>query len=156
MNEPKHRTAIARILASAGVGVLVMAVAGGVTGQDPAASLAHILGLNSGIPLGALLGGLFGAWLVLGGSRRVAASAGFFIGIGVVFAAWSLAQPYFWIVDILMNEVFGEGGEQYSGLVLFFIAILLFRAVAAAGAGLVGSLVERQRGRAPPSERGQI
>ena len=143
------------VIGCAAVGGFLLAVARGLSGQDPAGTLASILGLRSGILLGALLGGLLGAWLALGGTRRVAGTAGFLLGAAFIFGVWSLAEPFLWVVDVVMQELFGEGGEQYSGLVPFFIAILLFRAVAVAGTGLVGSLVERQRGRAPPSERGQ-
>ncbi len=44
-----------------------------------------------------------------------------------------------------MHEIFGEGGEQYSALVLFLIAIPLFRTVAGVGTGLVGSLLLARR-----------
>jgi len=114
-------------------------------GADPAAKLASTLGLGSGIVLGALLGSLFGGWLVVGPPRRVAATAGFLIGIGIILSGWRLAQPYFWIVDITMNQVFGEGGEQYSGPVLFLIAFSLFRTIAGSAADVVGRLLMRQR-----------
>jgi len=123
----------------------VMAISGLVLSRDPAATLATTLGLGSGVVLGALLGGLFGVWLVLGGRRRLATTAGFFIGIAVILAAWRLAQPSMWMVDIVMREVFGEGGDQYSGFALFLIAIPLLRTIAGSAAAFVGGLLVRQR-----------
>lgn len=138
------REALAVALASTGLGAAIIVLAGGIRGQDPAATLASTLGLGSGVVLGALLGGLLGAWLVLGGSTRVAATAGFILGVAFLYGAWLLAEPRLWIVDVVMMSVFGEGGELYSGLVLFLIAIPMFRAVSGASRGLVLSLLQRQ------------
>lgn len=131
------------VLASSAVGGLIMAVVGRMAGNDPAGTLASTLGLGSGVILGAILGGLLGAWLVLGGRKRIAATAGFLLAVVFLFGVWRVAESYVWVVDVVLNEVFGEGGEQYSGLVLFVIAVPLFRAVAGAGRGLVGRLLER-------------
>ncbi|MEW6569277.1 MAG: hypothetical protein AB1449_14165 [Chloroflexota bacterium] len=131
--------------ASALVGALVMVVSAQVLGRHPAAKLASTLGLGSGMVLGALVGGLLGLWLVLGGAKRVAATVGFTVGIGALIAIWRIASPYSWVVAVVMNEVFGEGGDQYSGLVVFVLAIPVFRATAGAATSLTQRLIQMRR-----------
>jgi len=131
------------ILAALVVGGLVMAVARLFLSRDPAAALASMLGLGSGVILGALVGGLFGCWLVLGQAKRIAATVGFFAGILVVVAAWRLAEPYLWVVDVVMNAVVGAGGDQYSGIVVLFFGFLAFRIVQRAATGLAAGLLAR-------------
>jgi hypothetical protein len=139
------RAVVATILSAALGGVILLA-ARGITGQDPAATLAASLGLGSGPLLGALLGGLLGGWLALGGPRRIAGTAGLLVGLAFIFYAWRLARPYLWVLDIALREILGEGGQIYSGLVLFLIAIPLFRRVAGLAAGLAARGLERPRG----------
>ena len=63
------RVVAAVIMASLVVGGLEMAISRSALSRDPAAALASTLGLGSGVVLGAVVGGLFGGWLVLGGTR---------------------------------------------------------------------------------------
>ena len=130
-------------MASLVVGGLVMAISRLVLSQDPAAALASTLGLGSGVVLGAVVGGLFGGWLVLGGTRRVSATIGFLGAIVVVLGIWRLVEPSLWIIDTVMNQVFGDGGEQYSGIVILYLGFLLFRTLQHAAAGLAAQLLAR-------------
>ncbi len=142
------RRAAGLVAASTAVGGLVMVVSTLVLSGDPAANLAATLGLGSGIALGALLGGLFGGWLALGGLRRLAATCGFFVAVGLTLAAWNTGRPYLWAVDVVMNAVFGEGGDLYSTLVIILIAIPIFRTIASAAAALLSGLLCRRSGQA--------
>ena len=144
MTKPLRR-AVILVAASAATGWIVVAIARGLAGHDPAAKLASALGLGSGVILGAVLGGILGGWLVIGGRRRVARTAGFLLGVAFIYGAWLGTRSNLWVLDVVMHEIFGEGGEQYSALVLFLIAIPLFRTVAGVGTGLVGSLLLARR-----------
>ena len=57
---------------------------------------------------------------------------------------WRSVQPSIWVVDVVLNEVFGEGGDLYSGLAVFLVAIPLFRLISGFAGGLVSRLVARQ------------
>ena len=130
-------------MASLVVGGLEMAISRSALSRDPAAALASTLGLGSGVVLGAVVGGLFGGWLVLGGTRRVSATIGFLAAIVVVLGIWRLVEPSLWIIDTVMNQVFGDGGEQYSGIVILYLGFLLFRTLQHAAAGLAAQLLAR-------------
>ncbi len=92
-----------------------------LSGGDPASASTSTLGLGTGPIMGGILGGIFAAWLALGGTRRVAGTAGALFAVLVVLAAWNVAQPSIWIVDVVLNEILGEGGELYSGLAVFLV-----------------------------------
>jgi len=121
---------------------MIMIAARALADRDPAALLASTLGLGSSIVLAALASGIFGGWLALGGTSRIAAIAGFFAGIGAILMAWRLARPYVWVVDVVMNQTFGEGGDAYSGFVLILIAIPLSRTIARGASALAGRILE--------------
>jgi hypothetical protein len=89
------------------------------------------------------VGGLFGGWLVLGGTRRVSATIGFLAAIVVVLGIWRLVEPSLWVIDTVMNQVFGDGGEQYSGFVILYLGFLAFRTLQHAAAGLAAQLLAR-------------
>ena len=156
MTNPRLRRTAASVVLSTAVGALVVLTTRVLSGHDPAATLASTLGLRSGVVLGALLGGILGAWLTLGGARRVAATAGFLLGTAFLYGMWLIAEPALWVVDVVMEAVFGEGGEQYSGLVLFLIAFPLFRTIASAGTSLVGGVLDRQRNKPRRAKEGSL
>jgi hypothetical protein len=120
-----------------------MAISRSALSRDPAAALASTLGLGSGVVLGAVVGGLFGGWLVLGGTRRVSATIGFLAAIVVVLGIWRLVEPSLWVIDTVMNQVFGDGGEQYSGIVILYLGFLAFRMLQQAAAELAAQLLAR-------------
>lgn len=119
-----------------------MIAARALADRDPAALLASTLGLGSSIVLAALASGIFGGWLALGGTSRIAATAGFFARIGAILMAWRLARPYVWVVDVVMNQTFGGGADAYSGFVLILIAIPLSRTIAGGASDLTGRILE--------------
>jgi len=125
-----RRAILAIPLLAAALGTVIVFAATAARGDDPAAALAAALGLGSGPIVGAVLGGLLGAWLVIGGPRRVAATTGLLAGVAGLALVWRFGRAYLWVVDVVMNAVFGEGGDQYSGLAVFLVAIPLFRTIA--------------------------
>lgn len=143
MTRPYLSRVVATSMVCAILGATLVLVARGVGGEDPAATLARTLGLGSGPVLGAILGGVLGGWLALGGPRRIAGVSGLLVGIAFVFVGWRLVQPHLWVLDIVMREALGEGGEVYSGLVLLLLAFPLYRAVGGLVAGFVRPIVER-------------
>lgn len=140
------RAVVAIPLLAAALGAVIVFAATAAHGEDPAATLAAALGLGSGPIVGALLGLVLGAWLVLGGERRVAATTGFFLGVAGLAFAWRFGRGYLWVVDVVMNAVFGEGGSQYSGLALFLVAIPLLRTIASVGEAATRRLLKRTPG----------
>jgi hypothetical protein len=79
--------------------------------------LANVLHLGNGIVVAALLGGIIGLWLALGGPKRAAGLAGSMLGLVVALVLWSSGQKYVWIIEAFLLGLFGKGGAAYTGLV---------------------------------------
>jgi hypothetical protein len=119
------------LLLGAGVGSLTMAICNLVIGTDRAGHLADLLHLGNGIILAILLGGVIGAWLAIGGRRRIAVFMGLILGVLAGWVAWRAGAPYFWMIDVILISTFGEGAQYLSGFVVFVILYILIRWVVA-------------------------
>jgi hypothetical protein len=125
-----------------------MAIANAITGRDLAGLLAATLGLGSGPILGAILGGGTGTWLILGGRRRIAGLVGIVCGLGAAIALWNVARGEMWIADAVLEGAFGAGADEYSGLAVVLVLVVLGRLVADVVAAAVRKLLERAASRA--------
>jgi hypothetical protein len=136
-----HRTKPAAflrgLLLGAGVGGLTMTICNLVSGTDRAGHLANLLHLGNGIILSILLGCVLGAWLAIGGRRRIATFMGLILGVLAGWVAWRAGAPYFWMIDLILISAFGEGAQYLSGLVVFAILYLLIRWVVAVCASVI-------------------
>lgn len=121
---------IARITGlSASLGALIIWIAIAASGSDPAANLADQLGLGGGVILGAILGGLVGLWLALGGRERAASFAGWVIAIGVGAWLWSLGKDIVWVFDVVLEAVFGPSASGLGPFVAIGVLIALIRSL---------------------------
>jgi len=143
MGTPKLRSVVGVFVTSAAVGSLVMALARVLNGWDPAKTLASTIGLSSGVLLGAVLGGVVGVWLVVGGRGRIAVFTGFLLSVAAMILIWRWVRPHTWVVDTFMIEAFGDGGEQYSGIVILSIGFIAFRTLQRAAIGLAAAFLAR-------------
>jgi len=113
--------------------------------------LASVLHLGNGTLVAALLGGITGLWLALGGPKRAARLAGTMIGIVVAWALWSNGGKYIWIVESFLLGVFGKGGVAYTGLVGTMILFGAMGQTTQKSAGMIEALIQRVRPK--PSEQ---
>ena len=136
---------IATIAALSGVlGAVVLSVSNALAGEDRVAVLTEVIGLKTGLLLGAALAALVGGWLALGSTRRIAEFTGVVLA-GLMWVAMLLIlRPHAWILDAVMEGMLGEDGAAYSPAILVFILILSWRALKRALAGLVYGLLTRQ------------
>lgn len=126
---PRRWPAGLLILAAAVIGGSAMAVARALTGQDRAAALAERLGLGNGIVLGALLGVLTGAWLALGGRRRVAGFAGLMLGLAAGWLLVRMGTGHLWVIDVVLTGAFGPPAREYTPLAALLLLYLVVRGV---------------------------
>jgi hypothetical protein len=139
-------------LGAAVVGALVMLVANLLAGEDISGRLASQVHLGSGIVLAALLGGLLGGWLALGGRRRIAGLAGLLLGILAGMLLWLVGTPYVWVIDVILASAFGEEGRYFTGLAVLALLYIVIRWVAQSVAGMVeGLLAWHDRSRRQPA-----
>ena len=98
---------------------LLLALLNFIFNEDRAGVLASVLHLGNGIILAALLGGITGLWLAIGGPKRASRLAGTMIGVVVVWALWSNGGKYIWIVESFLLGVFGKAFNLLSHIHMF-------------------------------------
>ena len=130
--KPKLALFLRGLLVGAGASAFTMAICNLMAGIDRAGHLADLLHLGNGILLAALLGGATGAWLALGGRRRMAGFMGLILGVLAGWAAWLAGAPYVWMIDVILKSSFGDGAQVFTGFVIFAILFLVIRWVRAA------------------------
>lgn len=119
---------IAKLALVSGVlGLLVVSLSNALAGEDRVANLSEVIGLRSGAVLGGAIGALLGAWLGLGGSRRIASLTGLLAGLLALVIVVRALRPHAWILDTVMEGIFGENGGAYSPALVVFILILAWR-----------------------------
>ena len=106
--------------------LLLLALLNFIFGEDRAGVLASALHLGNGIIVAALLGGIIGLWLTLGGPKRAARLAGTMIGIVAALALFTYGRSYVWVVESFLLGVFGKEGVAYTG---FVATMILFGAM---------------------------
>lgn len=126
----KLATLLRGLLVGAAAGWLTMAICNFVAGADRARDLANQLRLGSGIILAAILGGVAGAWLALGGRRRIAGLIGLILGVLAGWALWRMGTPYVWVIDVVLISAFGQGAQYLTGIVALAVLYVLIRWVA--------------------------
>jgi MFS family permease len=131
------------LLGAAITGALAMLVANLLAGEDLSGRLASQVNLGSGIVLAAVLGGLLGGWLALGGRRRIAGLAGLLLGILAGMLLWRVGTPYVWVIDVTLTSAFGEEGRYFTGLAALALLYIIMRWVAQSVAGMVEGLLAR-------------
>lgn len=134
--ETKFRIVGAMAAASAGLGAAIVVIATQIGGGNPANHLADQLGLGSGVVLGAIVGGLLGLWLSLGGLARAARFAGWCAAIGLGVLLWALGRPVVWIFEVLMKALFGPSAAGLGPFVAIGILVAVVR-------GAIGTLSSR-------------
>ncbi len=130
---------------------LLLSLLNFIFGEDRAGVLASVLHLGNGVILAALLGGIIGLWLAVGGPKRAARLAGTMIGIVVAWALWSNGGKYIWIVESFLRGVFGKEGAAYTGLVTTMILFGAMGQTTQISAGVIEATIRRLRPK--PSER---
>jgi predicted small integral membrane protein len=115
------------LLVGAAAGGLTMAICNLVAGTDRAGHLANLLRLGNGIIFATLLGGVTGAWLALGGRRRIAGFMGLVLGVLAGWVAWQAASPYVWVIDVILISGFGEGAQYFTGFVVLAVLYVVIR-----------------------------
>ena len=138
------------LLLGAAAGGLTMAICNRLAGMDRAGYLADSLLLGNGILLAALLGGVTGAWLALGGRRRIAAFMGLILGLLAAWLAWLAGAPYVWVIDVILIGAFGEGAQVFTGFVIFAILFFLIRWVRSICESLLLQMLSRRAPGANP------
>ena len=116
-----------------------------IFGEDRAGVLASVLRLGNGVIVAALLGGLTGLWLAIGGPKRAARLAGTMIGIVVAWWLWSNGGKYIWIVESFLFGIFGKEGVAYTGLVATMILFGAMGQTTQISAGMLEGLIHRIR-----------
>jgi len=116
-----------------------------IFGEDRAGVLASVLRLGNGVILAALLGGLTGLWLAIGGPKRASRLAGTMIGIVVAWWLWSNGGKYIWIVESFLFGIFGKEGVAYTGLVATMILFGVMGQTTQLSAGMIEGLIRRVR-----------
>jgi hypothetical protein len=140
------------LLVGAGAGGLTMAICNLVIGTDRAGHLANLLHLGNGIIFAILLGGVTGAWLALGGRRRIATFIGLILGVLVGCVVWRAGTPYFWMIDVILISAFGEGAQHLSGFVVFAALYLLIRWVVAVCESVLIRMLPKPKSAANPGD----
>ncbi len=139
------RFIFASITSSSILSSLLLALLNFIFGEDRAGVLASVLHLGNGVILAALLGGLTGLWLALGGPKRASQLAGTMIGIVVAWALWSNGGQYIWIVESFLRGVFGKEGVAYTGLAATMILFGAMGQTTQISAGMIEALIRRMR-----------
>ena len=116
-----HKFLFVTVVTSSLLATSLLALLNFIFGEDRAGVLASVLHLGNGIILAALLGGIIGLWLAIGGPKRAARLAGTMIGIVVALALFNYGRGYIWIVESFLFGVFGKEGAAYTGLVATMI-----------------------------------
>ena len=116
-----------------------------IFGEDRAGVLASVLRLGNGVIVAALLGGITGLWLAIGGPKRAARLAGTMIGIMVAWWLWSNGGKYIWIVESFLFGIFGKEGVAYTGLVATMILFGAMGQTTQLSAGMIEALIYRVR-----------
>jgi len=128
---------------SAALGAAIMVIAARAAGSDPADLLAVRLGLGNGIVLGALLGGLVGLRLAMGRLPRVASFAGWVVAIALGALLWSIGRQIVWVLDVVLEAVFGPPAAGIGPFIGFGILLAVVRAsgrsLSAGAQGLVAT-----------------
>jgi hypothetical protein len=123
----KLATFLRGLLVGAAAGSLTMAICNFVAGTDRAGHLANLLRLRNGIIFATLIGGVTGAWLALGGRRRIAGFMGFVLGVLAGWVLWRVGAPYVWVIGVILTSAFGEGGQYFTGFVVLATLYALIR-----------------------------
>jgi hypothetical protein len=129
-----------------------MAICNLMAGIDRAGHLADLLHLGNGILLAALLGGATGAWLALGGRRRMAGFMGLILGVLAGWAAWLAGAPYVWMIDVILKSSFGEGAQVFSGFIVLAVLFFLIRWVGSVCESLLLRALSRPTHAAKPKD----
>jgi len=116
-----HKFLFVTVVTSSLLATSLLALLNFIFGEDRAGVLASVLHLGNGIILAALLGGIIGLWLAIGGPKRASQLAGTMIGIVVAFALFNYGRSYVWIIESFLLGVFGKEGVVYTGLVATMI-----------------------------------
>lgn len=147
-----RRIGLATALSSA-LGAALVAIAGQLSGADPAGHLAAQLGLPNGIALAAMLGGLVGLWLSAGSLDRAAKWAGWIGAILLGTLLWSFGRPLVWILDVFLEGVFGPPANGLGPFLGIGVLLALVRAAGGSLASRAEAWVERrQTGEAAPTK----
>ena len=133
------------IFSSSLLSSLLLALLNFIFNEDRAGALASVLHIGNGIVLAALLGGITGLWLALGGPKRASRLAGMMIGLIVAWALWSNGGKYIWIVESFLLGVFGKDGAAYTGLVATMILFGVMGQTTQMSAGMIEALIRRVR-----------
>jgi hypothetical protein len=121
-----NRFVITITVSSLVLSVFLLTLLNFIFGEDRAGTLANALHLGNGLIVAALLGGITGLWLALGGVKRAAWLAGSMLGLVVAFSVWSVGQRYTWVIEALLTGLFGKLGATFTPLVT---TLILFSAL---------------------------
>jgi len=141
----QNRFILSTSVTSAILSALLLTLLNFIFGEDRAGVLASVLRLGNGVIVAALLGGLTGLWLAIGGPKRAARLAGTMIGIVVAWWLWSNGGKYIWIVESFLRGVFGKEGVAYTGLVATMILFGVMGQTTQLSAGMIEALIYRVR-----------
>ena len=140
-----YRFVLSTTFSSSFLSSLLLALLNFIFAEDRAGVLASTLHLGNGIILAALLGGLTGLWLAIGGPKRASRLAGTMIGIVVAWWLWSNGGKYIWIVESFLRGMFGKEGAAYTGLVGTMILFGAMGQTTQISAGMIEALIQRMR-----------
>jgi len=144
MNNP-FRFIVITSSSSLAISVFLLFLLNLIFGEDRAGVLASVLHLGNGIIVAALLGGITGLWLAIGGPKRASRLAGTMIGIVAALALFNYGRGYTWIVESFLLGVFGKEGAAYTGLVATMILFGAMGQTTQISAGVIERLIYRIR-----------
>lgn len=121
---------IRTLLLSITTGTLAAWLLAAFGGPTPSAHLAQQLGLGSGYLLAAILGGLLGLWLALGGNKRIAGFGGWLLGVLAGWLLWRFGSPHLGLIELVLSSAFGPAAAAYTSVIAL---ALLFAAVRLGG-----------------------
>ncbi|HRQ92274.1 MAG TPA: hypothetical protein PLC52_05350 [Anaerolineales bacterium] len=141
---------IRTLLLSIATGTLAAWLLAAFGGPAPSTHLAQQLGMGSGYLLAAILGGLLGLWLTLGGNKRIAGFGGWLLGVLAGWLLWRFGSPHMGLIELILSSAFGEAAAAYTSVValaLFFAAMRIGGAWGQKALAALLDLAQRVRAR---------
>lgn len=127
---------------SAAASVLAIWLLAAFGGPAPSVFFAQQLGLGSGYLLAAILGGLLGLWLALGGSQRIAGFGGWLLGVLAGWLLWRFGRQHMGLIELVLRSAFGEAAAVYTSVVALALFFAVMRLGGAWGQKALAALLD--------------
>lgn len=136
------KTHLRTLAFSAAAGLLAVALLALLGGPPPSHTLAQHLRLGDGYVLAAVLGGLLGLWLALGGRKRIPGFGGWLLGLLAAWLLWRFGAPHTGLIELVLTSAFGTAAAAYTGVIAFMLLFTAMRLGAAKGKQALATLLD--------------